>query len=120
MAKTRNDLVSKALGNLGILAAGQVADAEDFEAVDGYVEPLVAWLESAEIYDFDNIDTEGVPDDVFIPISLLLADNAALEFGLPGLPASADRPNPRQAAIDDIRLVTYARPTYQTQKTEYF
>lgn len=121
MARTRRDLINQALANLGILSAGQTADAEDFEAVDNMVDPLVAWLESAEIYDFDNIDDEGVPDDVFQPIAVLLADDAALMFGLPGVPAKPGEPiSPREKAIDNIRLTTYARPTYQTLKTEYF
>lgn len=121
MAKTRQDLVNQALRDLGVLAAGQNANAEDFDAVDDYVEPLVAWLESSEIYDFDDIDDEGVPDDVFRHIAIILADDAAIEFGLPGVPAKPNDPvPPRERAIDNIRLVTYARPTYVPQKTEYF
>lgn len=121
MAKTRQDLVKQALADLGILAAGQNPSAEDFDAVNGYVTPLVAWLESTEIYDFDDIDEHGVPDDVFRWIALILADDAAIEFGLPGVPPKPGDPTPpRQKAIDNIRLVTYGRPTYQAQRTEYF
>ena len=122
--RTRRDLVDAALANLGILAAGQTADAEDFEAVDDHVEPLLAWLENAEILDLDNVDE--IPLEFFSPLSVLLADDAALEFGLTGIPggqtqpAVAGVPTPVQKAIDDIRLVTYARPTYERLKVEYF
>ena len=122
--RTRRDLVNAALANLGILAAGQTADAEDFEAVDDKVEGLIAWLEATEILDLE--DVEAIPQEFFNPVAVLLANDAALEFGLPGIPAAqttpavAGTPTPVQKAIDDIRLVTYGRPTYERQKTEYF
>src|SRR5262245_57147256 len=117
-ARTRNDLVNEALMNLGVLAAGQTPAAEDFEAVDGKVEALVAYLEEAEILDIDTI--EEIEPEWFGPLAVLLADDAALEFGLPGVPPSQSNPQPVQAAIDKLRLVTYGRPTYEPLKTEYF
>ena len=122
--RTRRDLVEAALTKLGILAAGQTADAEDFEAVDDEVEPLLEWLEKAEILDLE--DPEEIPLEFFQPLAVLLADRAALEFGLAGIPmgqatpAVAGTPTPVQKAIDDIRLVNYARPTYERLKVEYF
>jgi hypothetical protein len=117
--RTRRDLVNEALVNLGILAAGQQPDAEDFEAVDNKFEPLIARLEKSDIIDLDTTVDE-IPDELFAPLAVLLADDAALGFGLPGVPASQSQPAPVQFAIDRIRLVTYARPTYEPQKTEYF
>lgn len=119
MPRTRRDLVNEALVNLGILAAGQQPDAEDFEAVDGKFEPLTAWLEAAEIIDLDNTIDE-IPDEWFNPLAVLLADEAALMFGLPGVPQSPSNPQPVQAAIDKLRLAIYGRPTFEPQKTEYF
>jgi hypothetical protein len=118
MPRTRNDLVNQALANLGILAAGQTAAAEDFDAVDGYVDSLVAWLDETDVVTVD--DLSAIPDSWFNALAVLLADDCALQFGLPGVPAKPSAPNPRQGAIDDIRLVVYGRPTYQVQKTEYF
>jgi hypothetical protein len=117
--RTRRELVTEALMNLGILAAGQQPDAEDFEAVDGKFEPLIEWLEAAEILDLDNT-IDAIPGAFFGPLAVLLADDAALEFGLPGVPPSQSNPQPRQFAIDKLRLATYARPTYEPQRTEYF
>ena len=116
--RSRNDLVSQALANLGILAAGQQPNAEDFDAVDNMLDQLRAWLEETEILTIDNIDE--IPPEFFNPLAVLLADDAALMFGLPGVPPSQSNPAPRQNAIDNIRLVTYARPTYERAKTEYF
>jgi hypothetical protein len=117
--RTRRDLVNAALVNLGILAAGQQPDAEDFEAVDDKFEPLIAWLEAAQIIDLD-LTIDAIPDEWFNPLAVLLADEAALEFGLPGMPAAPNSPSPVAIAIDKLRLAIYARPTYEVQKTEYF
>lgn len=116
--RTRNDLVNEALANLGILAAGQIAAAEDFEAVDGKVDALVAWLEAVDIIDIDDID--AIPPEWFSSLAVLLADEAALMFGLPGIPHAAGSPDPTAVAIDKLRLTTYGRPTYERLKQEYF
>jgi hypothetical protein len=117
--RTRRDLVVAALATLGILAAGQQPDAEDFEAVDDHFEPLIAWLEAAQIIDLDNT-IDAIPNEWFSPLTTLLADDAALEFGLPGVPAAPNSPSPVAAAIDQLRLAIYARPTYEVQKSEYY
>jgi len=116
--RTRNDLVNEALMNLGILAAGQAPTAEDFDAVDGKVDAMFAYLEKAMILDIDTVD--DLQPEWFGPLAVILADDSALMFGLPGIPASPSNPNPRLAAEDRLRQVTYGRPTYEPQKTEYF
>lgn len=116
--RTRRELVVAALANLGILAAGQDPSAEDFEAVDDHVDPMVAWLEATDILDIDDID--AIPPEWFSPLSIILADDAALEFGLPGVPRPQGQPDPKDVAIDMIRLTTYGRPTYERLKQEYF
>ena len=45
---------------------------------------MVAWLEATDILDIDDID--AIPPEWFSPLSVILADDAALEFGLPGVP----------------------------------
>lgn len=118
LTRTRNDLVNEALANLGILAAGQNANAEDFEAVDGKVDALVAWLEAVDIIDIDDID--AIPPEWFNPLAVLLADEAALMFGLSGVPSPQGAPPAVPMAIDKLRLTTYGRPTYERLKQEYF
>ena len=117
--RTRRELVAEALINLGVLAAGQQPDAEDFEAVDNKFNPLIARLEQQDILDLDNTVDE-IPAEFFAPLAILLADDSALMFGLPGVPATPGKPSPVQAAIDQIRLITYGRPTYTPLKVEYF
>ena len=116
--RTRIDLVNEALKNLGVLAAGQTANAEDFEAVNDKVDELMSYLAHVDIIDIDNIDE--IQPEIFSSLAVLLADDCALQFGLPGIPVSPSNPDPVQAAEDSIRLVTYGRPTYERLKTEDF
>jgi hypothetical protein len=116
--RTRIDLVNHALEHLGILGAGQSANAEDFDEIDNHVEPLVARLEAIELFSLDDLDL--IPPEIFHPLSVMLADESAPAFGLPGVPGTAADPNPAQTAYDQIKHVTYGKPTYIAQKTEYF
>jgi hypothetical protein len=117
--RTRRELVNEALVNLGVLAAGQQPDSEDFEAVDNKFEPLMEWLEAAQIIDLDT-SVDEIPNEWFNALAVLLADESALMFGLPGVPAAPNAPSPVALAIDKLRLVTYGRPTYERLKTEYY
>jgi hypothetical protein len=116
--KTRTDWINQALNVLGILAAGQDPSAEDFTAVDKYIDPLVAELRERSVVDVD--DTEEVPNHWFLPLSILLADACANEFGLAGVPAGPSNPDPVAKAEMRLREVQYSRPTGVRQGTEYF
>jgi hypothetical protein len=117
--KTRIDLVNEALEHLGILGAGQSASAEDYDAVDEHVEPLLAHLEAIDLVSLENLDE--IPPEIFHPLSIMLADESALKFGLPGVPvAPGSNTNAWQQAFDDIKLVMYGKPTYEAQKSEYY
>lgn len=116
--KTRNDLVNQALKNLGVLAAGQTASAEDFDAVDGHVDTTLAELDAEDIVTVD--DDSDIPLELFEPIAVLLADNSAFEFGLPGVPASPERPNPLEDAKTLLRTRTRGKPTGQPLRVDFF
>ena len=117
--KTRQDLVNEALEHLGVLGAGQTASAEDYDAVDEHVEPLLAHLEAIDLLTLETLDE--IPPEIFHPLSIMLADESSLKFGLTGVPtAPGQQINAWQQAFDDIKLVTYGKPTYEAQKTEYW
>jgi len=118
--RTRRDLVTHALGDLGILAAGQDPEAEDFDTVDEHVEPTIAMLTARDlpgIPDIDDIDE--IPLEVFLPLAILLADQAASHFGLVGVPAPPGV-DPVLEAETRLREVGYTRPTYEPLRTEWF
>jgi hypothetical protein len=116
--KTRNDLVNQALTNLGVLASGQTASSEDFDAVDNHVDTTLAELDAEDIVTID--DDDEIPAEWFEPIAVLVADNAALAFGLPGVPASPSSPDPVGAAKDKLRVRTRGKPTGQPLRIDYF
>lgn len=116
--KTRADLVNQALRYLGVLAAGQTAATEDYDAVDGHVDGLTAQLQIREVCDVDNVDE--IPVEWLAPLAVLLADDAAMEFGLAGVPASPSNPNPVLTAETRLRELNYSRPTYEAQRADYF
>lgn len=115
--KTQTDLVNQALSNLGLLAAGQVASAEDFDAMSKYVDPLIAELENRDLVTVD--DPDEIPAEWFLSIATLLADAAANDFGLPGVPAAPGK-DPVLAAETKLREIVYSRPTGAPQRSEYF
>jgi hypothetical protein len=116
--KTRADLINAALANLGLLAAGQSASAEDFNAVDDHIDGLIASLDKRDIVTVDNAD--AIPIEWFNALSTLLADQAASEFGMPGLLPSPSAQNPVLAAETELREIVYARPTREPMRGEYY
>lgn len=116
--KTRSDLVTQALADLQVLAAGQTPSTEDFESVDGHVDGTIASLSAREIVTVD--DDEAIPAEWFSALAILLADDAAIEFGLSGVPASPSNPNPVLAAETRLRQMVRGRPTRERLKVEYF
>ena len=50
MTKTRDELVLRALANLGVLPAGQTESEEEFEQVEALVLPVMESLSARNIY----------------------------------------------------------------------
>lgn len=126
--RTQTDLVNEALANLGVLAAGQPTDPEDFNYVNTKVDSTfrkVAALEIANIPDPDHI-----PGAWFNDLADILAGECAMKFG--ATPDDQDRLinaglGGRQgievgagAAAKSLRQIVRNRPTYETAKSHYF
>lgn len=115
--KTRNDLVNQALSNLGVLAAGQTASTEDFETVDDHVDQVIAGLDADDIV---TVFADEIPIELFAEIAAILADDAAPEFGMPGMPPAPGGQPAADAAKEKIRTRIRGRPTGEPLRTEYF
>lgn len=117
MAKTRRELVTKALFLLGIGSAGQAATADDFSAVDDEVDPFLQ-----QIYGRYNIlvqDDEAIEDGWFLPLATMLAARLIEDFALG--PDEALRLEQRAAiARADLIAIVSSGPTYQVLRTSYF
>lgn len=80
MPKTRADLVTRVLQELGAVAVGQQPAAEDVSLVDGNLEPVAAELAADEVVfiaDLDQID-----DAAFLPLAICVAQRMASDFGV--------------------------------------
>lgn len=110
--KTRADLVNQALANLGVLAAGQTADTEDYDSVDSHVDQMFASLEARDVATID--DENEIPAEWFPSLSTLLADDAAAEFGAQSNPAIV------RLAENTLREINRGKPTYMPLKPDYF
>lgn len=116
--KTRVDLVTKALANLGVTEAGQPPSFEDASTVDGYVETTLATISAKGIVTIG--DDNAIPMEFFQPLAVLLAQDCAHEFGLPGVPTSPQNPNPVMKAETDLRIMNRGQPTGERLQAEYF
>lgn len=118
--KTRNELIERALNLLGAVGAGQSPSAEDIELMDGLVEPMLAMLPVRGIS--EAINPDEVPDEIYLPLAVLLADVATTDFGVNrGTP---DDPNSFSFKVgqaeQQLRVITATRPTYAPAQVEYF
>lgn len=86
---TRSELVNMAAANpLKVLAVGQTLSTEDYEAIDKYLDPLLAQLSAEGIVYVG--DASEIPEALTIPLAWLLGNVAANEFGKPSDQAKKD------------------------------
>lgn len=119
--KTRRDLVNQALADLGIIAAGQDPATEDFDTVDDLVEATIAMLiaRDLQVPEIDDVNADEIPLEVFLPLAVLLAHEAARKFGLVGVPGPQGL-DQRLEAETRLREIGYSRGSYQPQQTLWF
>src|SRR3990167_6641937 len=93
-ARSRPELVLRALSVLGIVPAGQTPEDDDYDIVDALVEPLLERLNAEKITSITDAegnitqldDPEAIPGAQFLDVAVLLADAAKQDFGLAALP----------------------------------
>lgn len=108
--RTRRDLVTEALAVLGVLGAGQAAEVEDFDEVDGHVDGLLSRLAKRNVLYVG--DVEAIDAGVFDPLAVCLADAVKEKFGNPAINIAA--------AEDLLRQIRQSGPTYERARPEYF
>lgn len=111
-SKTRDQLIERALKEIGALLPGEAAAAEDYATLDDLIDPLFEQLSSDTIYTVN--DADAIELDAFLPLSRLLANMAGPEFGAP----INDQAKARDEGI--LRRISSSKPTYLPLKTDYF
>ena len=77
--KDRQDLIYRALRNLGALPQGQAPSAEEYQSVSDLLDSVIAELEARDVIYIADID--HLEDEFFLPLGHILAWKAAPEFG---------------------------------------
>lgn len=107
MAKTRQDLIHRALKNLGVLPQGQNPSAEEYNAVDAIVDPMIEDLIGRDIVFIEDVD--AIEDQYFLHLGHVLAGQCAAEFGMQNDQAIAAR---MIKGEQDLQRIASTRPTY--------
>jgi hypothetical protein len=110
MSYTRAQLVTKALGKLGVIAEGQAVSDGDVSKMDGTVNAAMAMLAALDIYyvaDFGQLGPTGgtIEDEAFLPLATWLARKACEDFNQP-----ADEKMEAEARFAEADLRTLSRP----------
>lgn len=109
MAKTRQDLVYRALYNLGVLPQGQNPGSEEYASVDALVDPMVEELIAKDVCFIEDVD--AIEDKYFLSLGHVLAGHAAPVFGMQADVALAARATKGE---QDLEKISATKPTYNT------
>lgn len=112
MAKTRAQLVARALAKNKVVGAGQSASAEVTQRVDDVVEPLMEDLSERGIFSWGNEDE--IPESAFEHLAGLLADATADDFG------KEQNEQKRNVLEARLRLLNTTELSGQVLKTEFY
>lgn len=109
MAKTRVDLIHRALKNLGVLPSGMTPEIQEYNSVDDLVDCMIEDLVARDICFIEDVD--AIEERFFLALGNVLAGVAAAEFGLQNDQAIAARAIKGE---HDLEQMQSTRPTYET------
>jgi hypothetical protein len=115
MAKTRTELVHRALKNLGALPQGQTPDVEEYNSIDDLVDVMVEDLIARDVVHIQDVD--AIEEKYFLHLGYVLAGLAVPEFGMQNDPALAAR---AVKAEQDLQKIFSQRPTYKPLEVQFF
>ena len=122
--RTSADLIAEVLANLGVLAAGQSPEVEDFQAVSSKLDATfrkLAALEICYVADQDNIQPEWFSD-----LADIVAGECAAKFGMTNddyaklVTRGLGSPIGTGTAAMSLKIQLRGKPTYEVLRTESF
>jgi hypothetical protein len=112
LIKTRTQLIHRALASIGALEPGDAPSPEDYNTMDGLVDPLLAQLAADSVVYID--DSEAIKLEYFVPLANLLANMAGPDFGSPVNDAAKARDE------HSLRRLSAPQPTTAAVKAVYY
>lgn len=129
--RTVTDLISEALGKLGVLSSGQPVDPEDYNYVFTAYDGILRKIGGLEIVNLSSFDTTAVPGAWFMDLASIIAGETCAKFGYTGQDR-ADLMNnglgggspdiavgSGQAALS-LKQMTRLKPTLEPLRADYF
>lgn len=126
--RTSSDLVTEALANLGVLAAGQPVDVEDFNWVNEKLDSIFRKLGGLEICYVP--DPDNIPGAWFSDLADIVAGECASKFGLAGqefmdkvnkgLGGAGNVEIGAGTAAKSLKIMSRGRPTFEPQRIMNF
>lgn len=110
--KSRQELIERALEELGVKAAGVTPSADDVEVIENEIDPVMSDLSTREVYQWG--DPDEFDEDAFVHLALILANSKARVFG-----AAYDE-GVRLRCEARLRQLQLTVLSGQTQTAEYF
>lgn len=112
----RADLVGEALKNLGVLAAGDTPENEDFEYVDEKVDATIEELSALEVARVQDLDQ--IPLPWFNPLAAYLANSCKLKFSVSAEKAQV-LDQEAATALRKLKLMNRSTATYEPLRVAY-
>lgn len=126
--RTSDDLIKEVLANLGVLAAGQAIDVEDFSYVEEKLDSIFRKLSALEICYVP--DPNNIPGEWFSDLADIVAGECATKFGsnpdhyamliARGLGGISGVQVGAGSAAQSLKIMTRGRPTGEPLRTESF
>jgi hypothetical protein len=112
VVKTRVDLIERAATELGVKTSNTALQDEDYQTIDGLVDPFLLQLSVDSVVNVS--DSDEIEAEFFLPLAKLLANVAAPSFG------QQESPDVKALQERILRRITAGKPTYQTIKALYY
>lgn len=123
--RTESDLIDEVLANLGVLAAGQAVDPEDFSYVQEKLISIFRKLAALEICFVP--DSDNIPGEWFSDLADIVAGECCTKFGVTnddfvklvnkGLGGAGSVEIGAGAAAKSLKIMRRGRPTYEVLRT---
>lgn len=110
--KNRQELIYRAAKLLALIEPGEAPESEDYDSLDGLVDPLVEQLSEDQIYYI--ADPDAIAPAIFEPLARLLANMAGPDFGVP------INEEARRRDEQTLRRMGGGKPTGEVMKTVYY
>lgn len=115
--RTRQDLVTEALENLGAAPPGQPVAAEDYSFIDEKLQSIVDGLSAQEIVYV--ADLSQIPNAWFDPIAAIVSFMCRSKFGISG-DDLVTLEKDHAKAVSDLKIMNRGRPTGEPVRVLYF